>query len=92
MTCRDDPHLKATGFFVDYDHPTEGTIRTTASPTLFSATPATLHRAPPLLGEHSESVLREIGYDESRIAHLTAAGIIAPRNPCDDMVTAAPNT
>jgi len=86
----DDPHLKATGFFVDYDHPTEGTVRTTASPTLFSATPATLHRAPPLLGEHSETVLREIGYSESRIAHLMTAGITAPRNPRGDTATAAP--
>jgi crotonobetainyl-CoA:carnitine CoA-transferase CaiB-like acyl-CoA transferase len=70
----EDPHLKATGFFVDYEHPSEGPLRTTAPPTVFSTTPSGLHRVPPRLGEHTTDVLRELGYDQQRIDALIASG------------------
>jgi crotonobetainyl-CoA:carnitine CoA-transferase CaiB-like acyl-CoA transferase len=41
-----------------------------------SASPATIRRAPPLLGEHNGEVLGELGYSEERIAELKEAGII----------------
>ncbi len=41
-----------------------------------SASPATIRRAPPMLGEHNAEVLAELGYDEARLAELKAAGII----------------
>jgi crotonobetainyl-CoA:carnitine CoA-transferase CaiB-like acyl-CoA transferase len=41
-----------------------------------SATPATIRRAPPLLGEHTAEVLGEIGYDKARIAQLREKGVI----------------
>jgi crotonobetainyl-CoA:carnitine CoA-transferase CaiB-like acyl-CoA transferase len=66
-----DEYLNATGFFHRYVHPSEGAMRTTAVPTLFSETPAGLHRAPPLLGEHNMEVLGEFGYSEREIAQLT---------------------
>ncbi|MBB4285892.1 CoA transferase [Roseospira goensis] len=72
----EDPHLKATGFFVEYAHPSEGTVRTTAVPTRFSQTPAGLTRPPPRLGEQTEEVLRDIGYDPRRIAALAASGAV----------------
>ena len=53
-----DPHLAATGFFQQIDHPTEGTIWTTRPPIHFSATPARHDHCPaPRLGEHSKEIL-----------------------------------
>lgn len=71
----EDPHLRETGFFVEYDHPGEGRMRTTAPPTRFSQSPAGLHRHPPRLGEHSREVLAEAGYDAAQIADLIERGI-----------------
>ncbi|WP_026757558.1 CaiB/BaiF CoA transferase family protein [Sediminimonas qiaohouensis] len=54
----DDPHLAATGFFQQIEHPTEGPIWTTRPPVRFSATPARHDRRPaPRLGEHSDEIL-----------------------------------
>jgi crotonobetainyl-CoA:carnitine CoA-transferase CaiB-like acyl-CoA transferase len=41
-----------------------------------SATPATIRRPPPMLGEHNADVLTELGYDEERVVELKAMGII----------------
>ena len=54
-----------------------GTVDLIASPLAnMSETPATIRRAPPLLGEHSAEVLGELGYDEARIAELQESKII----------------
>lgn len=53
-----DPHLCATGFFQQVDHPTEGPIWMTRPPIRFSATPARHdHRPVPRLGEHTDEIL-----------------------------------
>jgi len=50
-----DPHLEATGFFQQVDHPSEGKIWTTQSPIRFSKTPADINRLhAPRLGEHQD--------------------------------------
>lgn len=72
----DDPHLNATGFFQQTEHPSEGTLLTVQGPTNWSKTPPAMHRAAPRLGEHTEEVLTELGYSTSeanRIANNTAA-------------------
>ena len=71
----DDPHLKAVGFFQEYEHPTQGRIRTTAVTTKLSVSPGdALRRPAPLLGEHSHEVLREAGLSEPAIDALRRAG------------------
>ena len=71
----DDEQLKATGFWKEVEHPTEGQLRTTDVPQRFSRTPTELKRLPPLLGEHSAEVLREAGYSDEDIAELIDSGV-----------------
>jgi crotonobetainyl-CoA:carnitine CoA-transferase CaiB-like acyl-CoA transferase len=70
----DDPHLKETGFWQEFDHPLEGRIRTSSPPINFSETPASIRRLAPRLGEHSVEVLREAGLQEEVIEQMLAAG------------------
>ena len=48
-----DPHLESIGFWRMMEHPTEGTLRLPANPIGMSATPPTIRRLPPRLGEHT---------------------------------------
>jgi len=56
-----DEHLRAVGFWREYEHPTEGRARMAGIPVRFSDTPGTVRRYAPNLGEHTEEVLKEIG-------------------------------
>ena len=71
----EDAHLNAVGFFPEYDHPTEGRIRTLAPIGRYSATPPGISRLTPRAGEHSAELLREAGYDAMTIEALMAKGI-----------------
>jgi crotonobetainyl-CoA:carnitine CoA-transferase CaiB-like acyl-CoA transferase len=73
----DDPQIKHNGSFVEYDHPTEGRVKTPGFPIRFSKTPSVVERGAPLAGEHSREILKEAGYDEARIDQLLAQGVIA---------------
>jgi crotonobetainyl-CoA:carnitine CoA-transferase CaiB-like acyl-CoA transferase len=73
----DDPQVRARGMRIDLPHPLAGTVPQLAPPMKFSATPAVPERAPPLLGEHTEHLLRErLGLDAAAIEALAAAGVI----------------
>jgi crotonobetainyl-CoA:carnitine CoA-transferase CaiB-like acyl-CoA transferase len=67
---KDDPHLKAVGFWQEVDHPTEGRLRMTRYPVTFSKTPADVRRLPPRLGEHTTEILREAGMQQGDIDAL----------------------
>jgi crotonobetainyl-CoA:carnitine CoA-transferase CaiB-like acyl-CoA transferase len=71
---KDDPHLKAVGFWQEVDHPTEGRLRMTRFPVNFSETPADVRRLPPRLGEHSVEILKEAGLGDDEINAMLAAG------------------
>jgi crotonobetainyl-CoA:carnitine CoA-transferase CaiB-like acyl-CoA transferase len=66
-----DPYLRETGFLREAEHPTEGKAILTAFAPSFSATPASVRRLWPTLGEHTAEVLREAGLSDSEIAAAT---------------------
>lgn len=76
----DDAQIKHNGTFVEYDHPTEGHVKTPGFPIKFSKTPSRVDRGAPLAGEHTRDVLREAGYDEAAIEALLASGAVSAGN------------
>jgi crotonobetainyl-CoA:carnitine CoA-transferase CaiB-like acyl-CoA transferase len=72
----DDPHARAIGLFVDDVHPVAGPIRQPRHPTRFSATPASLGGPAPVLGEHTDALLTELGLAD-HITSLRAQGVVA---------------
>jgi succinate--hydroxymethylglutarate CoA-transferase len=72
-----DPHTLARDMVRTVQHPAVGELKMVGIPFRLNGTPATIRRAPPLLGEHTEAVLREeLGYDAARIAQLRAEKVI----------------
>jgi crotonobetainyl-CoA:carnitine CoA-transferase CaiB-like acyl-CoA transferase len=66
-----DPQVQHNDMIVELDHPTANrTFVTTGIPGSMSETPAEIQRRPPAAGEHTEEVLREVGYDAEAIESL----------------------
>lgn len=72
----EDPHLVETGFWQEFDHPTEGRIRMSKPPMNFSKTPAEIRRLAPRLGENSVEVLKEAGMSDDAITAMLEAGTL----------------
>jgi crotonobetainyl-CoA:carnitine CoA-transferase CaiB-like acyl-CoA transferase len=62
----------------ELQHPTAGKVTTIAPPVSLSASPGTLRRNPPMLGEHSIEVLRELGYQDAEIETMKREGVTQP--------------
>ena len=73
-----DPQVLARSMMVDIPHPKVPGLRVTGSPLKLSETPPSVRHHPPLLGQHNEEVLLELGYDAPEIAHLLEKGVIGP--------------
>jgi succinate---hydroxymethylglutarate CoA-transferase len=72
-----DPHTLAREMVRTVRHPTAGEVKMVGIPFRMNGTPATIRRPPPLLGEHTEEVLRgELGMSAQRIAALRAQGVV----------------
>jgi formyl-CoA transferase len=72
----EEQSLRATGTVVEVDHPTRGPYLTVGNPIKLSDSPADVRRSP-LLGEHTDEVLREVlRYSEQEIANIKASGAV----------------
>lgn len=69
-------HLIEREMFVETEHPNYGKLRSINQPFKFSGTPAVPSWAPPLMGEDTISILRDVGYDAAKIDQLKANKII----------------
>lgn len=70
------PQVEANGILVSFDHPVHGKVRTTGNPLHLSGVDQIALRPAPLLGEHTEEVLEQLGVSPQRIAKLRADAVI----------------
>jgi crotonobetainyl-CoA:carnitine CoA-transferase CaiB-like acyl-CoA transferase len=71
-----DPQVLARDMLVELPHPEVDTFKTTGLPVKLSRTPGRIERRPPLLGEHTDEVLRECGLEPDEIEQLRAEQVI----------------
>jgi len=70
----DDPQARHHGMLVESDHPVAGHIRTTGSPLRFDGKQTRARSLPPLLGEHTRRVMKEMGVDSDTIDKMVDEG------------------
>ncbi len=80
-----DPQIVHSGTFVEWEHATAGRIRSPRMSATFSATPASFKASAPLLNEHIDEVLAEVGITAAQRQALLDADVIkAPEAPAPD--------
>jgi len=77
----DDPQIRASGVIWEGEHPTAGAYRQPIHPISFEGTPAQFRRHAPMLGEHTDEVLRELGFQPEEIASLGERGALGGKLP-----------
>lgn len=71
-----DPQVQARGLAVKMPHSEAGEVPLVASPIRLSKTPVEYRRAPPLVGEHTDEILADLGVDAAGIAGLRERGVV----------------
>ena len=72
-----DPHVLHRQMLLEVEHPKAGKVKQIGFPIKLSEMPCAIRLPPPLLGEHTEEVLKELlGYTDEQIARLRAEGVI----------------
>jgi len=69
--------VRARDMVLDVEHPRLGRLRTLGSPLKMSATPTDAARRAPMLGEHTDDVLREAGLSDAEIASLRRDRVVS---------------
>ena len=75
-TLHEDPQVVANALLEELSHPRAGKIRTPRAAARFDATPTSIRRLAPALGEHGDEVLSEIGVKPDEIETLRRAGTL----------------
>ena len=94
-SIQEDEHLKAVGFFQEVDHPTEGRVVSMKVPSRWSASQPVPGGPAPVMGQHTDAILAEAGFQPAEIAALVASGAAIARSVdparADGTVAAEPN-
>ncbi len=72
----EDPQMKAMGYLARAEHPEYGVLRLGGVPVKFDRTPSSVRRPPPVLGQHADEVLGELGFPAGEIAALRRGGVV----------------
>jgi crotonobetainyl-CoA:carnitine CoA-transferase CaiB-like acyl-CoA transferase len=71
----DDPQVKHLGLIEEVEHPKAGKLKFVGGPVRFENLAKDKTQPPPLVGEHSEKILRELGHDDAAIKDLMSQGV-----------------
>ena len=71
-----DPQVMLNEMVVTQDHPVAGRIRVVGIPVKLARTPGQVRTPAPLLGEHNDEILTQLGYSEAEVARLRAARVV----------------
>lgn len=72
-----DPQILHNRMIVPVEHPELGRVDITGIPIHFHGTPCEVRKHPPMQGEHTRELLRELGYDAQQIEHMIGCGLVA---------------
>lgn len=77
QTTLNHPHVRARNMVVEVEHPECGPIKLVNSPVKYSKTQPVIRSAPPMLGQHTEHVLKDVlGYGDDQVAALKNSGVV----------------
>ena len=72
----DDPHVRAREMMVETEHPVAGSVKNIGIPIKLSETPGRFQRPAPTLGQHTDEVLRDLGYSDAEIESLHSERVV----------------
>jgi formyl-CoA transferase/CoA:oxalate CoA-transferase len=72
----DDPQVAHNELLTTVPHPSGGDVRVVGVPMRFSATPGTIRSGPPAVGQHTDEVLRELGFDDVDLRSMHDEGVV----------------
>jgi crotonobetainyl-CoA:carnitine CoA-transferase CaiB-like acyl-CoA transferase len=76
LEAAEDPQVKHMGTITSYEHATAGTVKVVGPAIRMSATPPSIDRPAPTVGQHSAEILREIGIEDAEIERLVGAKVV----------------
>jgi len=90
QTVQDDPDLNRLGVVTQFDHPLVGRLDQVGLYARLSDTPGVIRRGPLVLGDSTEELLAELGYEPERVAQLLAGKTLGAWKPGEPLLDAPP--